>query len=68
MQVWLLLIGLVIWLLYVSIEFLIPCLLVYLIFTQPYNHIVWIWASLLVIWFVARMIVYINKETKGSKK
>jgi len=68
MEVWLLLIGLVIWLLYVVIEFAIPMALFYFIVSHPYKPYIWILASLLIIWFVARMIVYINKETKGSKK
>lgn len=68
MEVWLLLIGLIVWLLYVIIEFAIPVALFYFIVSNPDKPYIWILASLLIIWFVARMIVYINKETKGSKK
>ena len=68
MEIILLLVVIIIWLLYLAIEFIIPALLIYFIFTHPYdNNIVWVWVALLIIWFIARMIVYINKEIREGK-
>ena len=58
MEIWLLLLGLIIWLLFILLEFIIPIVLICFIISQPYNHTFWIWAILLIIWFVARMAVY----------
>ena len=64
----LILTGVVIYLLYLIIDFAIPIVLIYLLITHPYNITLWVWAILLIIWFVARMIVYVNKEIKKNDK
>ena len=60
----LLLLGIVIWIVYVLIEFAIPIILFYFLVSQPNSHYFWILAILLTIWFIARMTIYIIKETK----
>lgn len=60
----LLLLGAVVYAIYLIIEFAIPVILVYLIISHPHSTIIWIWAILLLVWFIARMTVYIIKEVK----
>ena len=45
---------------YLLIEFIVPIAMITLIFLQ-YSP-VWLWATILIIWFVARMIVYTMKK------
>ena len=63
-----LLLGIIVFSIYILIEFAIPIILFYLLITHPYNITLWVWAILLIIWFVARMIVYVNKEIKKNDK
>ena len=58
-----LIIGLIVATLYLAIEFAIP------IFTIAFIYLdkgpIWLWATILIIWFVARMIIYVKQ--KGEK-
>lgn len=60
----LLLLGIIVYIIYLIIEFAIPVILVYLILSHPHNTTIWYWAILLLVWFIARMTVYIIKEVK----
>jgi len=60
----LLLLGAVIYAIYLIIEFAIPIALIYLILSHPHNTTIWVWAILLLVWFITRMTVYIIKEVK----
>ena len=62
----LILVGIIVWLVCSLIEFIIPLVLIYLLITQPYNITFWVWAILLILWFVARLVVYVVKETKKN--
>ena len=64
----LLLLGIVVYSIYLIIEFAIPIVLVYLLIAHPHNSVLWIWATLLIIWFIARMAVCIIKESKKNDK
>lgn len=64
----LVLLGIVVYLIYLIIEFAIPIVLIYLLIAHPHNSALWIWATLLIIWFIARMAVYIIKESKKNDK
>ena len=52
---------------YLIIEFALPIFLLFMIVNHPQDTTVWTWIILLVLWFTARMIVYIIKETKKDE-
>lgn len=60
----LMLLGAIIYSIYLIIEFSIPIVLFYLTLTHSPT---WVWATLLIIWFIARMTIYIIKETKKNE-
>ena len=64
----LVLLGIIVYLIYIVIEFAIPIVLIYLLIAHPHNSALWIWATLLIIWFIARMVIYIIKESKKNGK
>ena len=56
------LLGIIVYGLYLLIEFAIPIGLIYLCFSH--QDLVWLWGTLLIIWFIGRMILYMIKENK----
>lgn len=63
----LLLLGIIIYIVYLAIEFAIPIALFYFIVSHPYKPYTWVLATLLIIWFIARMTIYIIKETNKNE-
>lgn len=59
-----LLLGVIVFTIYILIEFAIPIVLFYFLVSQPNGHYFWILAILLIIWFITRMTIYIIEETK----
>ena len=63
----LLLLGIIIYVVYLVIEFAIPMALFYFIVSHPDKPYTWVLATLLIIWFIARMTIYIIKETNKNE-
>ena len=60
MDIFLVLLGIIIFIVYLLIQLFIPVIILFPIFTQ--QEPIWLWSSILIIWFVTKMIVYIMKE------
>ena len=60
----LMILGLIIYVIFWVLEFITPIALVYCLIVFPDNNLFWVWAILLVVWFVSRAIVYIVKEIR----
>lgn len=55
-----LLLAVIIYAFYLILEFFIPVITLFLIIQQ--HEPIWLWSTILIVWFVARMIIWIMKK------